>query len=289
MNLLAPSQQPESEPKTQQAAAPLFRLKDVSRRWGGVDALKGVTLDIRAGEVILLAGPSGSGKSTLLRILTGALKPTSGQLEVGGVDLASMSPKELRKYKRTCGIVEQGNLLVPQLDVHRNVLAGRLAHWPWHRILLSAVWPIERDRVAALLGDLGLSDRQWETTANLSGGQQQRVAVARAMISSPMVIIADEPTASLDSQNAIQVTQMMVDAARRNGATLILCTHWISLALPFMERLIGLRDGAIAIDCQARDYDGKDHGRGGHAGGSGGEFVDEDSLISLFEGSLERL
>ncbi|MBA3395927.1 MAG: ATP-binding cassette domain-containing protein [Deltaproteobacteria bacterium] len=280
MNQLALSEQPETKPETEQGK-PLFSLKDVSRSWGGNDALKGITLDIRAGEVILLAGPSGSGKSTLLRILTGALKPTSGRFEVGGVDLSSMSPSELRKYKRTCGIVEQGNLLVPQLDVHRNVLAGRLAHWPWHRILLSALWPIERERVATLLADLGLSDRQWETTANLSGGQQQRVAVARAMISAPMIIIADEPTASLDSQNAIQVTQMMVNAAKRTGATLILCTHWISLALPYMERLIGLRDGAIAIDCHARDYDGKHEGKGG-------EFVDEDSLISLFEGSLER-
>jgi phosphonate transport system ATP-binding protein len=257
-------------------AVPLFRLEDVARRWGNVEALRGVSLDIRAGEIILLAGPSGSGKSTLLRILTGSLRPTSGRVEVGGVDLASMTPLELRTYKRTCGIVEQGNLLVPQLDVHRNVLAGRLAQWSWHRILLSAIWPIERERVSALLSELGLSDRQWEVTANLSGGQQQRVAVARALVSSPSIIVADEPTASLDATNAIQVTQMLVDAARRTKATLILCTHWITLALPFVERMIGIRDGVVAIDCNARDH-------------KQGELVDEASLGSHREGALERL
>jgi phosphonate transport system ATP-binding protein len=236
------------------ARAPLLRLDGVSRRWGKVEALRGVSLEIRAGELILLAGPSGSGKSTLLRLLTGGLVPTSGRVEIGDVDMAAMTPRALRAYKRTCGIVEQGNLLIPQLDVHRNVLAGRLAHWAWHRVLLSALWPIERDRVSALLGDLGLSDRQWEVTANLSGGQQQRVAVARALISSPSILVADEPTASLDAANAIQVTQMLVDAARRTGATLILCTHWVDLALPYLERIVGLRDGAVVVDCAARDY-----------------------------------
>ena len=266
-------------------SAPLFRLRDVSRRWGAVEALRGVSLEIRAGEIILLAGPSGSGKSTLLRILTGSLSPSSGRVELGGVDLTSMTPRELRTYKRTCGIVEQGNLLVPQLDVHRNVLAGRLARWPWHRVLLSAFWPVERERVSALLGELGLSDRQWEITANLSGGQQQRVAIARALVSSPSIIVADEPTASLDASNAIQVTQMLVEAARRTHATLILCTHWISLALPFMERMIGVRDGVVAVDCNARDYKEEPHGE---RTGTRAELVDADSLVAYRAGSLDR-
>jgi phosphonate transport system ATP-binding protein len=233
---------------------PLFRLEDVARRWGNTVALRGVSLTIAAGELVLLSGPSGSGKSTLLRILTGSLRSTSGRVEVAGVDLAAMTPRELRAHRRACGIVEQGNLLVPQLDVHRNVLAGRLAHWPWHRILLSAIWPIERAPVRALLGELGLADRQWEITANLSGGQQQRVAVARALVSSPSIIVADEPTASLDATNATQVTQLLVGAARRSNAALILCTHSIGLALPFVERVIQLRDGAIERDCSARAY-----------------------------------
>ncbi|HSS01931.1 MAG TPA: ATP-binding cassette domain-containing protein [Kofleriaceae bacterium] len=233
---------------------PVFRLEGVGRRWGSREALRDATLTIRAGERILLAGPSGSGKSTLLRILNGSLRPTAGRVMVRGVDLAAMSPRELRRHRRACGIVEQGNLLVPQLDVHRNVLAGRLAHWPWHRVLLSAVWPIERERVSALLGEVGLADRQWDVTAKLSGGQQQRVAVARALVSSPSIVIADEPTASLDATTAVQVTRMLADAARRSGATLILCTHWLALALPMLDRVIGIRDGAVAVDCPARDY-----------------------------------
>lgn len=259
---------------------PLLRLRDVRRRWGGVDALRSVSLDIRAGELILLAGPSGSGKSTLLKILTGALRPTSGRVEVNGVDISAMTPAELRKYKGTFGIVEQGNALVPQLDVHRNVLAGRLAHWPWHRVLLSALWPIERERVGTLLGELGLKERQWELTSNLSGGQQQRVAVARALVSSPSIIVADEPTASLDRENAIHVTQMMAEIARRTHCTLILCTHWLSLALPFMERLIGLRDGVVTVDCDAHDYGSEELEDEAHS-----EL--EESISALYEGSLE--
>jgi phosphonate transport system ATP-binding protein len=258
------------------AEAPLFRLHDVQRKWGGVEALRGVTLDIRAGETILLAGPSGSGKSTLLKILTGALKPTTGRIEVNGADIAKMTPSELRKHKRNCGIVEQGNMLIPQLDVHHNVVAGCIGGWPWHRVLLSAFYPLERERVAALLADLGIGSRQWDITGNLSGGQQQRVAVARAMMCRPSLIIADEPTASLDKEKAIQVTKMLVAAAQKSKATLILCTHWVSLALPFMERFIGLRDGQVTVDCHARDYN--DH-----------EFVDQDSVHELYEGSLEAL
>ncbi|MBS1125040.1 MAG: ATP-binding cassette protein [Deltaproteobacteria bacterium] len=276
----------EAESAERLRSPPLFRLEDVARRWGRVDALRGVSLELRAGEIVLIAGPSGSGKSTLLRILTGSLRPTSGRVEVGGVDLAAMTPLELRAHKRTCGIVEQGNLLVPQLDVHRNVLAGRLARWSWHRVLLSAIWPIERERVSALLGELGLADRQWEVTANLSGGQQQRVAVARALISSPSIIVADEPTASLDAANAVQVTQMLVDAARRTKATLILCTHWISLALPFMDRIIAIRDGVVALDCNARDYKQDEHGE---PSAERGEPAGEASLVARREGSPERL
>jgi phosphonate transport system ATP-binding protein len=267
-------------------AVSLFRLESVSRRWGSVDALRGVSLEVRAGEIILLAGPSGSGKSTLLRILTGSLKPTSGRVAVDGVDLASMTPLQLRTYKRMCGIVEQGNLLIPQLDVHRNVTAGLLGQWPWHRILLSAIWHIERERVSTLLGELGLADRQWEVTANLSGGQQQRVAVARALISSPSIIVADEPTASLDAENAVQVTRILVEAARRTKATLILCTHWISLVLPFMERLIAIRDGAVAVDCNARDYKQDDHDE---RPAKQGEPAPHEPSVALFDGSLERL
>jgi len=232
----------------------MISVDGVTKEFGEFRALDDVSLEVQDGSLTALLGPSGSGKSTLLRILNGSLRPTSGRVVVRGVDLAAMRPRELRRHRRACGIVEQGNLLVPQLDVHRNVLAGRLAHWPWHRVLLSAVWPIERERVSALLDEVGLADRQWDVTANLSGGQQQRVAVARALVSSPSIVIADEPTASLDAATAVQVTRMLADAARRSGATLILCTHWLALALPMLDRVIGICDGTVAVDCPARDY-----------------------------------
>ena len=251
-------------------AAPLFRVIEASRQWRNVEALKDVSLEINAGEIILLAGPSGAGKSTLLRPLMGGLRPTRGRIEVNGVDIASMSTRDLRRFRATCGVVEQGSLLVPQLDVHHNVLAGRLAKWPWHRILLSTLWPLEREAVRAMLEDVGLPDRQWDVTGNLSGGQQQRVAIARALISSPSVVLADEPIASLDATAAAHATSLIVDLARQAGGTVVFCTHWVSLVLPFVDRVIGIRDGRVAIDRAA------------------GEDLSE-SLSSLYEGSRERL
>ena len=231
-----PAQRSPAETDGAQRKA-VFRLEGVGRRWGSREALRDVSLEIRAGERILLAGPSGSGKSTLLRILNGSLRPTAGRVVVGGVDLAAMSPRELRRHRRACGIVEQGNLLVPQLDVHRNVLAGRLAHWPWHRVLLSAVWPIERERVSALLDEVGLADRQWDVTANLSGGQQQRVAVARALVSSPSIVIAHLRSVEVSIARPIQpAASSSVNESRlptRSAVTRSSLNHiWTAAASP---------------------------------------------------------
>jgi phosphonate transport system ATP-binding protein len=139
--------------------------------------------------------------------------------------------------------------------------------------------------VSALLGEVGLADRQWDVTANLSGGQQQRVAVARALASSPSIIVADEPTASLDAASAVQVTRMLVDAARRSGATLILCSHWLSLALPMLDRVIGIRDGAVAVDCPARDYQA---GALGHNPETAEAGEAEGAEHARLEGALRR-
>jgi phosphonate transport system ATP-binding protein len=232
---------------TEQQGAEL-RLERVSRHWGRNRALEDVSLTIQPGERILLAGPSGSGKTTLLRLLAGVLRPSRGTIHIDGVDLMSMSTGQLRRHRSRCGIVEQGALLVPQSDVHHNVLAGRLAHMSWHAVLRSALWRTDVESVGKLLGSLGLADRQWDLAGTLSGGQQQRVAIARALIGAPAVLLADEPTSSLDPRTAASVRDILLDEARQRGATLLFCSHWISLARDRVDRVLGIRDGALVID-----------------------------------------
>jgi phosphonate transport system ATP-binding protein len=248
---------------------PQFRLDRVSRHWGDTPALADVSLTVQPGERILLAGPSGSGKTTLLRLLAGVLRPTHGSVQVDGVDLMSMGSRELRRHRARCGIVEQGAMLVPQSDVHRNVLAGRLAHMPWHAVLLSAVWRIEAAPVRELLGRVGLADRQWDTAGNLSGGQQQRVAVARALIGGPGILLADEPTSSLDPKTAHDIADLLLEQAGR-GATLIFCSHWVSIARDRVTRVIGIRGGKLVLDARPGD-------------------VTADALDELYRGSREQL
>jgi phosphonate transport system ATP-binding protein len=259
----------EALPSAAAPSSPLFAVEELSRSWGETHALRKVSLQIEPEEVVLLAGPSGSGKTTLLRMLAGALRPTSGSVRVQGVPIARMSTAQLKEHRRRIGIVEQGSMLVPQLNVHRNVLAGLLSEWPWYRVLQSSLMALEVSRVSKLLELVDLEDRQWDTTAILSGGQQQRVAVARALICDPNVILADEPTASLDPNNATAVTRLIVDAARERQGTAVLCSHWVSLALPFVDRLVGMRAGEIVIDLPA-------------------EEVSDAILDELYEGSRER-
>jgi phosphonate transport system ATP-binding protein len=247
-----------------------LRLERVHRSWGKRSALEEVDLSIKPGERVLLAGPSGSGKTTLLRLLAGALRPTSGTVHVDGVDLLSMSSAELRRHRARCRIVEQGGLLVPQSDVHHNVLAGRLADMSWHAILWSAIWRTHTGEVRRLLEPLGIADRQWDLAGQLSGGQQQRVAIARALISSPAILLADEPTSSLDPRTAADVTQLLVDQASQRGATLVFCSHWLSLARTSVDRIVGIRAGRVVLDARAAD-------------------VSDDALDRLYRGSDEKL
>lgn len=253
------------------ASAPnaLFEVESVSRSWGTTEAMHELSLSVQPEEVVLLAGPSGSGKTTLLRMLAGALRPSAGRVLVDGVDIASMSGSQLKRHRQAIGIVEQGSMLVPQLSVHRNVLAGMLSDWPWYKVLQSVLMRVEGPKVQALLEQMELAERQWETTGVLSGGEQQRVGVARALICDPKIILADEPTASLDPSNATAVTRMIVDAARARNGTALLCSHWVSLALPFVDRVVGLRAGKLVLDMKA-------------------SAVDDQVLDELYEGSAER-
>ncbi|HVY95739.1 MAG TPA: ABC transporter ATP-binding protein [Solirubrobacterales bacterium] len=215
---------------------------DLTRRYGegdaAVDALAGVSTGFERGHFTAIMGPSGSGKSTLMHILAGLDKPTSGRVELDGVEITSLDDGELTKLRRDkLGFVFQFFNLLPVLTAEENMLlplsiAGRKPDREWLQRLIQTV---------------GLEDRRTHRPAELSGGQQQRVAVARALLSKPAVVFADEPTGNLDSKSSAEVLSLLRQAVDEFGQTVIMVTH-DPAAAAHADRLITLRDGKLVQD-----------------------------------------
>lgn len=240
---------------TELADPPRLELCGTGRSWGARKALENLSLTIPSGQCVALVGPSGSGKTTLLRLLAGALVASEGVVRAEGMDLHQLGHRALQRYRAKCGIVPQSQALVRQLSVHHNVLAGLLAEWPWYRVAGSLLMRSAACRVRDVLDQVGIGDRQWEPVSVLSGGQQQRVAVARALIRDPLVILADEPTASLDPTTALDISELVVGQARRRGATLVFSTHHLDHVIEHVDRVIGLREGEVVLDKSVHDFD----------------------------------
>ncbi|GGS81534.1 ABC transporter ATP-binding protein [Planobispora rosea] len=217
-----------------------LRLDAVSRTYGtgpaAVTALDGVTLSLPAGTFTAVMGPSGSGKSTLLQCAAGLDRPTGGRVTVGGVEIDGQSESARTELRRErIGFVFQQFNLLPTLTVLQNVLlplrlAGRKA---------------DRAHAVAVLERVGLAGRLNHRPAELSGGQQQRVAIARALVAGPSVIFADEPTGALDTRSARDVLDLLAEAVRRHGQTVVMVTH-DPVAASYADAVIFLADGRIA-------------------------------------------
>ncbi len=214
------------------------RRHKMGERW--VDALRGVSLAIDAGEFVALVGASGSGKSTLLTMLGGLDRPTSGRVQVQEVDLAQADEKALTLHRRECvGFIFQRFELLPRLSAWENVAMP---------LMFAGVRPKERRaRAETLLAQVGLGDRMEHLPSQLSGGEQQRVAIARALVHQPLLLLADEPTGNLDSVTGEAILHLLQQLNREQGVTLIVVTHDMEVAA-YADRIVRLRDGQVVTE-----------------------------------------
>jgi putative ABC transport system ATP-binding protein len=227
------------------ASQAIVEAEQLSRRYGegqaAVDALTGISVDFPGGRFAAIMGPSGSGKSTLMHILAGLDRPTAGIVRVGGVELNELGDRELTQLRRDrIGFIFQTFNLLPVLNAEENILlplsiAGRKPDREWFDRLVDTV---------------GIRDRLSHRPAELSGGQQQRVAVARALISRPTVVFADEPSGNLDSKASNDVLELLRHAVDDFGQTVVMVTH-DAHAASFADRLLVLADGRIVHDGDA--------------------------------------
>ena len=227
----------------------IVTASEVTRRYGegaaAVDALAGVSVEFERGRYSAIMGPSGSGKSTLMHILAGLDRPTSGTVQIDGVEITGLDDADLTKLRRDkLGFIFQFFNLIPVLTAKENILlplsiAGREAE------------PAYLDQ---LVETVGLQDRLTHRPAELSGGQQQRVAVARALVSRPAVVFADEPTGNLDSKASEELLRMLRGSVDELGQTVVMVTHDPEAAA-YADRLLVLRDGLVVHDADAGTAD----------------------------------
>lgn len=218
----------------------------------GVAVLKSINLRIEGTGLTAIIGPSGTGKSTLIRCINRLVDPTAGQiwLDVAGqrLDMAQLKGADLRRSRRHIGMVFQEYNLVERLSVMENLLTGRLGYvtaWAaWRRKFDKA----DFDRAYALLDTVGLADFANQRADALSGGQRQRVGIARALMQQPSVLLADEPTSSLDPKTSVEIFQLLRDQGRINGIPVVVNIHDVELAKRYADRIVGMTGGHVVYD-----------------------------------------
>jgi putative ABC transport system ATP-binding protein len=229
---------------------PVVAAEDLARRYGegetAVDALRGVSLEVRRGHLTAVMGPSGSGKSTLMHILAGLDRPTTGTVTIEGTEISKLKDSDLTKLRREhIGFVFQFFNLLPMLTAEENIvlpltIAGEKPDKKW---------------VDELLGKIGLADRRSHRPAELSGGQQQRVAIGRALVSRPTIVFADEPTGNLDSRTSEEILVLMRESVDTLQQTTVMVTH-DARAAAIADRILFLNDGNVVRDvgrCEPHD------------------------------------
>jgi phosphonate transport system ATP-binding protein len=214
----------------------------------GHRALNEVSCEIGSGERVAIIGPSGAGKTTLLRLLSTALRPTSGAVRILGEDPWRIGRAALRELRCRIGMVHQSPPIPPRQRVVTAVLAGRLARWPLWKGLASLVYPADIEGARQMLVRMEIADKLFERCDRLSGGQMQRVGVARVLYQQPDLLLTDEPVSAVDPALSDRIIGELNREARARGVTLVASLHAVDLALHWFPRIIGIRGGEIAFD-----------------------------------------
>ena len=214
----------------------------------GQRVLNGVSLTVEGRGLTAVIGPSGTGKSTLIRCINRLVDPTAGEILFRGQDLAKLSGRALRVARRRIGMVFQEYNLVERLSVIENVLTGRLGYVPVWRAWLRKFPAADVDRAFRLIDAVGLGDFATQRADQLSGGQRQRVGIARALMQDPDLILADEPTSSLDPKTSVEIMELIAGRAGDRGIPVIVNIHNVELAKRYADRIVGMSKGEIVFD-----------------------------------------
>ena len=214
----------------------------------GVPVLRDVSLEIGGTGMTAVIGPSGTGKSTLIRCINRLVDPTAGEILFGGQDLARLRGRALREARRRIGMVFQEYNLVERLSVIENLLCGRLGYVPVWRAWLRRFPAADVARAFELLDAVGLGEYATRRADALSGGQRQRVGIARAIMQDPELVLADEPTSSLDPKTSVEIMDLLAGLARARGIPVVVNIHNVDLARRFAQRIVGMSAGAIVFD-----------------------------------------
>jgi phosphonate transport system ATP-binding protein len=222
-------------------------------RAGAPAAIRDATFSVAAGEQVAVIGPSGAGKTTLLHAIACALQPASGSLQLAGNDPWALSRNALQQLRGKLYLAPQVPPLPPRQRVVTSVLAGSLPTMGFWRSLRSLFYPINIAGAHAALAKFDLAEKLFERVDRLSGGERQRVGLARAMVSPATLWLIDEPLSALDPTRAKQAMDSLLSEARNRGVTLVVTLHQVEVAVARFDRIIGLRDGAVAFDLPSQD------------------------------------
>lgn len=233
---------------------PMIELRDVTKVYpNGTVGLKEINLTINKGEFVVVVGLSGAGKSTLLRSINRLHDISKGDILIDGQSITKARGKKLRLLRRNIGMIFQSFNLVKRSSVLRNVLTGRVAYYPTWKTTFNLFSKEDKQRAYEALQEVDLADKVYSRADELSGGQQQRVAIARVLTQNPKIILADEPTASLDPQTSLKVMNDLKMLNQKYGMTVVANLHSVELARQFGERVIGIRKGQIVYDGKMSD------------------------------------
>jgi len=214
----------------------------------GTQVLKGISFEVSGRSTVAIIGPSGTGKSTLLRCINRLIEPTGGEILIAGRDITKLSGRELRQARHYIGMVFQEFNLVERLSVIENVLCGRLGFTSVWRAWLRKYHQEDIDRAFELIEKVGLGDFATARADSLSGGQRQRVGIARAVMQNPDIIMADEPTSSLDPKTSVEIMELLNEFSADQDIPLLINIHDVNLAKRFADRIIGMSEGHVVFD-----------------------------------------